>query len=108
MLRQLVIDNGQVVPQPCALYKMHSCAMVENHHICPKSWFIAAGKPIDTPMIQICPTCHSNTHAAIDALLKGRGIDRLPRRTRELARQALALAAEKGLISGPTSLRDAP
>jgi hypothetical protein len=100
----LVVDGNEVVPQPCALYAGHTCAMIENHHICPKSWFIKAGKPVTTPMILICPTCHSNVHAGIDALLRGRSIHRLPPRCQELARRALALAAENGLPTGPTTL----
>jgi hypothetical protein len=101
---KLVIVNGAVVPQPCGLYAGHTCAMIENHHICPKSWFLKAGKPVTTPMALICPTCHSNVHAGIDALLLGRDIHQLPPRCQALARQALAIAAEQGLPTGPTSL----
>lgn len=102
--RMIVVDGDEIVPLPCTLYRAHTCAMIENHHICPKSWFLKAGKPVTTPMALICPTCHSNVHAGIDALLRGRSIDRLPPRCQALAHQALALATEYGLVPGPTSL----
>lgn len=91
--------------KPCTLYKGHLCTVIENHHICPKSWWEAAGKPINTPMALICPNCHMDVHYAIDTLLRSpdpahlRGI---PPRAIQLARQALDIAGTNGLIPAPT------
>lgn len=100
--RKLVVNDGRVLLQYCTLYKGHACAVVERHHVVPKSWWIAAGKPIDTPIVAICPNCHDNIHAAIDGLLAGRDVSALPRRCVPLARQALAIAAAHGLTPTPT------
>lgn len=87
----------------CPLYKTHKCAVLEDHHICPKSWFEHAGKPINTPMAVICPNCHMNVHAAIDEMLKG-PIGKLgfPPRIVQLAIKAMQIAAENGLTPTPT------
>lgn len=90
------------LPRPCSLYKGHDCAVIEQHHIAPKSWWLAAGIPIATPLIAICPNCHMSTHSALDALIKGRDVSALPRRCVALARQALAIAAAHGLTPAPT------
>lgn len=39
----LVVDGGRVLLQPCSLYKRHMTAVIEHHHVCPKSWWLAAG-----------------------------------------------------------------
>lgn len=88
--------NGAVLMQTCALYK-HSAAIVQAHHICPKSWFEHAGQPIVTPLIALCPTCHMDAHAAIDGLLAGHDVTAIPARARRLAQQALAIAHEHAL-----------
>ena len=88
--------TGPVLMQPCALYR-HQAAIVQDHHICPRSWFEHAGKPISTPMVALCPTDHMNVHAAIDGLIAGRDVTALPRRCIALAQQALAIAAAQGL-----------
>lgn len=98
----LVIKDNAVRLQPCALYRSHLCAIVQAHHICPQSWFKAAGKPVDTPMINLCPSCHMNIHAAIDGLLAGRDLWQIPPRCRRVAGQALTLARDKGLTPGRT------
>lgn len=100
--RTLVVTDGRVLMQYCTLYKRHACAILEQHHVCPKSWWQAAGKPVDTPIVAICPTDHMNTHAAIDALLAGRDVSALPRRCVALARQALDIAKAHGLTPAPT------
>lgn len=102
MPRRLVVSDGQVLMQPCSLYKRHMAAVVEHHHVCPKSWFIAAGQPIDTPIVVCCPTDHLNIHAAIDGLLAGRDVSAIPRRCVALARQALDIAKAHGLTPAPT------
>lgn len=98
--RGLVVD-GQVRLQRCALYA-HQHAVTELHHICPKSWFEHAGKPVTSPLIRLCPNCHLSAHAALDGLLAGRDVSLLPARCIKLARQALAIAAANGLTPAPT------
>jgi hypothetical protein len=93
--------TGPVLMHQCALYR-HQAAIVQDHHICPKSWFEHAGKPIVTPLIALCPTDHMNVHAAIDGLIAGRDVTAIPRRCIALARQALAIAAQQGLTPTPT------
>ncbi|MFF4489462.1 hypothetical protein ACFY0F_23685 [Streptomyces sp. NPDC001544] len=93
--------SGPVLMHNCALYQ-HQAAIVQAHHVCPKSWFEHAGKPIVTPLIALCPTCHVNAHAAIDGILAGRDVTAIPRRSVALARQALAIAAQQGLTPTPT------
>lgn len=93
--------TGAVLMKACALYK-HEAAIVQAHHICPKSWFEHAGVLVDTPLISLCPTCHMNTHAAIDGILAGRDVTALPARARRLAEQGLAIAKEQGLVPART------
>jgi hypothetical protein len=88
--------------QPCSLYKGHWSAVIERHHVCPQSWWAAAGKAIDTPIQAVCPNCHDTIHAAIDGLIGGRDVSALPRRCVALARQALVIAAEHGLTPART------
>lgn len=87
----LVVVGGVLQLQSCDLYR-HGAAVVNNHHVCPKSWFEHSGMPVDTPMISLCPTCHANTHAAIDGMIKGQDISLLPPRTRRLADLAFRIA----------------
>ena len=100
--RGLVVVNGRILMQSCSLYKGHKAAVIEQHHIVPRSWFDAAGKPVRTPMAALCPTCHMSAHAAIDGLLAGRDVTALPPRCVMLARQAIALAKQNGLTPAPT------
>jgi hypothetical protein len=100
--RKLAVVDGRVLLQACSLYKGHACAVIEQHHIAPKSWWIAAGKPVNTPLAAICPNCHETTHAVLDALIAGRDVSALPPRCVTLARQGLAVAAAHGLTPAPT------
>lgn len=100
--RELAVVDGRVLLRTCSLYKSHSCAVLNNHHRCPKSWFEAAGQPVDTPMSLLCPNCHGSTHAAIDGLIAGRDVSALPPRCVALARQGLAIAAAHGLTPART------
>ena len=97
--QELVVVNGRVLLGACTLYKSHACAVLNNHHICPASWW--PGKP-DTPMRMLCPNCHYSTHAALDGILAGRDVSALPPRCVALARQGLAIAATHGLTPAPT------
>jgi len=99
---KLVIVSNKITLQPCALYKGHSCAVVNAHHICPKSWFEAAGKPVATPMINLCPTCHLNVHAAIDGTINGEDVSAIGRNCRGVAARAFVLARSLGLTPAPT------
>lgn len=94
---ELVIVEDAIILQKCDLYKGHQCAVINDHHICPKSWFEAAGKPVQTPMITLCPTCHFNVHAAIDAVIRGQNAGHIPMRARHLADLAFHLAEARGL-----------
>jgi len=99
---ELVIVEDKILPQQCALYKSHVCAIVNAHHICPKSWFERAGILVTTPMITLCPNCHMNAHAAIDARIKRQNADHLPPRCLVLAEQAFEIARAHGLTPGLT------
>lgn len=88
--------------RPCALYRGHWSPVIERHHVAPKSWWVAAGKAVATPLAAICPTCHMTAHAALDGILAGRDVAALPPRCVALARQGLAIAAEYGLTPAPT------
>lgn len=100
--RELVVVDGRVLLRACSLYKGHACAVIEQHHVAPRSWWLAAGKPIDTPLVGICPNCHETTHAALDALIAGRDVSALPQRCVALARQGLDIAARNGLVPART------
>lgn len=97
----LSVVGGQVQLQDCSLY-VHKVAVLNNHHICPESWWQKAGKPVNTPMIMLCSNCHSNTHACIDGMILGRDISLLPPRCQKLAQQALSIAASNGLTPSLT------
>ncbi|MEU5596708.1 hypothetical protein [Streptomyces sp. NPDC020298] len=100
--RTLAVADGRLLLQPCTLYRSHACAVIERHHVAPASWWAAAGKPVDTPLVAICPNCHLSAHAALDGILAGRDVSALPRRCVALARRGLAIAAEHGLTPAPT------
>lgn len=86
----------------CSIYTRHHCSVLQRHHVVPKSWFEHAGQKVDTPLVDLCPNCHTDVHSAIDRMLAGRPVAFLPRRCRRLATAALALAQEKGLTPAPT------
>lgn len=98
----LAVVDGRVLLRACSLYKSHSCAVIEQHHVAPRSWWAAAGKPVDTRLAAICPNCHYSTHAALDALIAGRDVSALPPRCVALAKQGLAIATAHGLTPAPT------
>lgn len=102
MPRRLVVVDGRILMQACSLYKRHPAAVLNRHHVVPESWWLAAGRPVASPLVSICPTCHGDVHAGIDALIAGHDISALPRNCRRLAKQALELAAEYGLTPAPT------
>lgn len=99
---ELVYTDDQVLMRSCDLYRGHRAAVLEYHHICPKSWWVAAGKPVNTPMIFLCGTCHDNVHAAIDAMIKGKGTKHMPRFAVRLAGLAFKIAEANGLTPKPT------
>jgi hypothetical protein len=88
----------------CALYPSHRTPVIEQHHIAPKSWFASASppQPVSTPMIGICGLCHNNTHAALDGIIRGKDVSKIPPRAVDLARQGLRIARDKGLSPRPT------
>jgi len=94
------------VTTACSLYShRYPSVIIEKHHIVPKSWFEAAGKPVDTPMADICPNCHMNVHSGIDWLIGhgGAGDSKgIPKRCMQLALQAMTLATQKGLTPART------
>lgn len=101
-MRQLiVVTDGVVRLQRCVLYA-HRVPLLNEHHVCPESWFKAAGQPVGTPLKALCPDCHTATHVAIDGLLKGRDVSLLPPRCVVLAREAFTLAEMNGLTPAPT------
>jgi hypothetical protein len=97
----LNVQDGKIQLQRCALYA-HRVPLLNHHHICPESWFLAAGKPVGTPMLYLCPDCHMACHCAIDGLLRGLDVSALPPRCVALARQAFELAEMNGLTPAPT------
>lgn len=101
MNREIVVLDNQIQLQTCSLYS-HHVPIPDEHHICPKSWFIAAGLPITTPMALVCPNCHLATHVAIDGTIKGQDISLLPSRSRKLAAQAFTVAAQYALTPALT------
>jgi hypothetical protein len=76
--------------------------MLDAHHVIPHSWWLQANQPVDTPLRNLCPTCHYNVHVAIDGLIKGQDIHLLPALAQELARAAIAGAAQHGLTPALT------
>jgi hypothetical protein len=100
--RRLVVVDGKVQLQACTLYKTHACAVLNQHHVVPESWWVAAGKAVASPLKALCPDCHASVHASIDGLITGRDVSALPPRCVALARQALTLAEANGLIPAPT------
>src|SRR5207302_2022727 len=99
--RGLVVVNGVVELQQCGIYR-HATAIVEVHHICPESWWRAAGKPVASPTKVLCPSDHSSVHAAIDARIKGQDRSKLPPRCVALADAAFPIAEQNGLTPALT------
>jgi hypothetical protein len=99
--RQLVVVGNVVQLQRCDLYA-HWSGMLDAHHVIPHSWWLAADKPVETPLRDLCPNCHYDTHVAIDSLLAGRDVHLLPPRCVALAKAAIAGAESNGLTPRPT------
>ena len=105
---ELVVVDNEVQLQRCTLYRHNpaaatECAILNDHHVCPESWWEQAGKPhVTSPLVSLCPTCHYNVHAAIDARIKGQKRDLLPPRCVSLADQAFTIAAANGLTPALT------
>ena len=100
--RLVSVYGGKVVLQRCDLYLRHRVPVLNSHHVCPVSWWRAAGQPVATPMKYMCPNCHNSVHAAIDGILHGWDVSALPPRCVALARQAFTIAADHGLTPAPT------
>lgn len=98
----LVVVDNKIIMQKCDLYRGHLCAVVNAHHICPKSWFENAGVLVQTPMITLCPNCHMDVHAAIDAQLKGQSVSLIKSRCVRLSVQAFSIATAFQLTPGLT------
>lgn len=97
----LIITSGKIQLQPCALYA-HSAPILNSHHVIPESWWRAAGLPVASPMMNLCPTCHMTVHAAIDGLIRGLDISALLPRARGLAVTAITDGQAAGLTPALT------
>jgi hypothetical protein len=98
---ELVITNGTVTLQACSLYR-HRVPVLNAHHVIPESWWLAAGRPVASPLRELCPDCHEAVHVAIDGLLRGLDCSLLPPRCIALAQAALDGAAAAGLTPALT------
>lgn len=101
-LRTLVVTGNVLQQQHCALYDDHLSAVIHAHHVCPESWWLKAGVPVGSPLLDVCPTCHYNMHAAIDGIIKGQDISLLPVLCVAQARAAFPIAAANGLTPALT------
>lgn len=99
----LVVDGptNRIELQQCSLYA-HKHPLAEQHHVCPESWWVAAGKPVQSPLRLLCPDCHYGCHVAIDGLLQNRDLSLLKSRWVALARQAFVIAEANGLTPART------
>jgi len=100
-MQTVSVEGGIIRPQACQLYK-HYTFMIDKHHVIPHSWWLAAGKEVNTPMYNLCPNCHYEVHVAIDGLIKGQNIRQLSPRCQSLARRALAGAEQFSLTPALT------
>jgi hypothetical protein len=98
---ELVITGGVVQLQKCGLYA-HAVPILNSHHVCPESWWLAAGKPVASPLFSLCPDCHEAVHVAIDAQIRGLGTSLLPPRCVKLAAEAFPIAEANGLTPALT------
>lgn len=97
----LVTWSGVIQLQECSLYR-HHVPVLQSHHVIPESWWKAAGVPVNTPMRELCPSCHTAVHAAIDGLIRSLDTSLLPPRAVMLAKAALSGAAGSGLTPALT------
>jgi HNH endonuclease len=98
---KIVITDGKIRMQMCGLYA-HTSAILQAHHVIPESWWLKAGKPVESPMRDLCPTCHMNVHAAIDGILRELDVSYLPRRAQALGRAGINLGKMAGLTPALT------
>jgi hypothetical protein len=101
----IVITSGVLQLQQCTLYAPHLVPVLQSHHVIPESWWVKAGKPVASPMRELCPNCHMAVHAAIDGILRGLDIHLLPPRSITLAQAGIDGANLAGLIPARTLLR---
>lgn len=99
--REIVVVGGQVQLQQCTLYK-HLVPILNSHHVCPESWWIAAGLPVASPLTDLCPDCHEAVHVCIDGTIEGRDLSLLPPRCRDMAAKAFPIAKAAGLTPALT------
>jgi hypothetical protein len=95
--QQRIVINNKVQLQTCSLYT-HTHPMLEFHHVCPESWWAAAGKTPADIYLLVCPSCHYGIHVAIDGILIGQDISLLPKRWVKQAERAYNIASQNGLI----------
>jgi hypothetical protein len=98
----LVITGGTVELQPCGLYASHFHPMTDDHHVIPESWWLAAGRVVESRLIKLCPDCHYGTHVAIDAILRGLDTGLLRVRWVRLAREGITGGYAAGLTPALT------
>lgn len=98
---KLVVVGNVVELQACGLYH-HSHPMIEYHHVCPESWWVAANKPVQSPLFKLCPNCHYGIHVAIDAIIKKQDTHLLHSKWVEMAQQAFTIATANGLTPALT------
>ena len=84
------------------MYDDHRHPMTEQHHVCPESWWRAAGKPVSSPLLTLCPNCHYGVHVCIDALLAGHDVSLMYASWVACAKQAFVLATANGLTPART------
>ncbi len=98
----LVYAGNQVQMQTCAMDATHKHPMVEAHHVCPESWWLAAHKAVSSPMLILCPSCHYGTHVCIDGLLHKKDISLMYPSWVSCAQRAFVIAAANGLTPART------
>ena len=103
MIPATVVVVGNVVQMvACPVYSGTS-AYPNDHHICPLSWWIKAGVPVQTPMLlKCCPNDHYGIHVCIDGILKGQDLSLMRPRWLTYAKQAFTIAEQYGLTPALT------
>ena len=90
IVQQIVVVDGTIELQQCGLYSTHKHPLIEKHHIVPESWWINAGIPVASELINLCPNCHYNVHVVIDAMIKNQVYTALPLRCQKLGVRGVA------------------
>ena len=57
----------------CQAHKHHQLVPIEVHHIWPRGYH---GPDVDENKIAICSNAHSDVHYLLEALLKGKNVDK--------------------------------